>query len=145
MLALNGVRFLIGDSERRVRFTYAALMSLHDQWGEGFEKRVADAIIDRKLPDLIEIVRFATMDDGLQPLDREAVMQAMPPIIPLCSALEIAWAYAYNGFEAARRFAEVVKREQEERERAATPAKKRLLSRFTFRFGMPTRTRSGAA
>lgn len=146
MLALDGVRFQVGSQERRVRFTYTALIALHDLWGDEFAERVANAIIGQKLQDLISILVFAT---GIKPqtpaefeAERKIIIEACPPIRPMCLALETAWAYAYHGFEAATRFAEVSRREAEAQQAMGKPAKKTFLSRFTSAFATLTRTRS---
>jgi hypothetical protein len=147
MLALDGVHFAIGDRERCLRFSWAALIALHDHFGDGFEEKVANAIIAQRVDDLATIV---VLTSGVRvetraefEAARRDVIAANPPLKPLCSKLEIAWAYAYHGFEAAKRFQEVAEKETKALGTATTP-KKSIRSRFTSAFATLMRTLSGA-
>lgn len=153
MLTLDGVEISLGaNDKRRLRFSWAALIALHDLWGEEFEPKVVDAIQRDRLREIATlIIATTTPADQLPTLPYEweaeiaKIIAMSPPIRDTCMRIEIAWAYAYNGFEAATRFAEVRKREEEAQKKAAgVPAKKWIRSLFTSAYGMLTRTRSEA-
>jgi len=140
MIALDGVSQTIGDKEYRLRFTWAALLSLENTFAGECEKRVAEAILERKIADLAVIIEAT---GGPQ---AEDVIAASPPIRQVCLSLEVAWAWAFNGYEAAEHFAAA--RAREEKENAAQlkgPApKKSIRSLFASVFNMLSRTRSAA-
>lgn len=133
MLAPEGVKLRVGADEWVLRFTWDALIRMHDAWGEDFEKRVGQAVRGRNLRDLAFIVSVS----GGPPEDD--VIARGPAILALRDCLEVAWAWAYNGYEAAERFQAEL---QKEREADKTPAKKLHPLASFYAFATQWRTRS---
>lgn len=140
MIFLDGVPATIGDKEYRLRFTWAALLFLENHFEGNHEQRVADAILNRKLDDLAFIVQAI---GGPPAAD---VIAANPAIRPLCIALETAWAWAFNGYEAAQLFAAARAREEAENAKRieGEPPKKSIRSRLGSVFSTLLKTRSAA-
>jgi hypothetical protein len=141
MIGIDGVRFPIGGQQRCLRLTWAALLALSDEWGEGFERRISEAIETRNLRDLATIVEVCGGPS------RAEVIAASPDIMPLIGCIETCWNWAYLGFESARVFEAARKKEREReeaRERAGDKVRiEKKLSRFLsyFGFDMQSRTR----
>jgi len=148
-LAHNGVEIPFGDGTRRLRFSWAALIVLHDTWGEGYEARIGKAMRGRILSDLAIVIAAADIEGTLTPDD---VIAASPPIFGVISAIELAWEWAQRDYASAQSLKVFIDAERAEAAAAQQEGKPQAqpqswLSRFLGRFNFTTRikTPSGQA
>ncbi len=132
MLHLDGFRFRFdGGQEWKLRFTWAGLFALYEEWGDAFEVRVGTAL-NGKVAGLQDLAALTEAAGGPP---RAEVIAASPPIDELRISLTVCWNWTHQGHESARRFAAAVAADKKAAAEAAkTPEKKwsRFLSMFGF-------------
>ena len=87
----GSVKFSFEGGAYDVRFDYAAIAKLQAMYGEKFLDIVGDAINKKQINAICSVLSISTG------IERQAIMDASPPIIPAVMALDRAWLAAWHG------------------------------------------------
>lgn len=90
----------IAGRRRTLRYSWAAILALREEFGDGFDSALTDAMMQMDLPRISTAIAIGLREDWPD-CTADDVMRASPPISPSLAAVQKALELAFHGPEGA--------------------------------------------